>query len=185
MVSLASLWLPILLSAVAVFAISSVVHMVLTYHRSDFVKLSNEEEVLKGLREAGVAPGAYYFPCPDDPKDMGSPEMQEKYKRGPVGLMTVLPNSPPMMPKFLAMWFVNTLVVSFLLAYVASRTLDAGSDFLTVLRIVGTVGFLSYSAAHASESIWKGQAWSTTFKHIFDGFLYGLASGAIFAWMWP
>ncbi|MCP4897023.1 MAG: hypothetical protein GY906_08615 [bacterium] len=185
MVSLTALWLPILLSAVAVFIVSSVLHMVLSYHKNDYVKLPKEAEVLDGLRNAGVVPGAYYFPCPDDHKEMGSPEMLERYTTGPVGIMTVLPNRPPMMPKHLAMWFVHSLVVSFFLAYVASRTLAAGSDYLAVFRVVGAVGFLAYSAAHASDSIWKGQAWSTTTKHIVDGLAYALVTAGAFAWLWP
>ncbi len=36
MVSIVSLWLPILLSAIVVFILSSVLHMVFTYHNSDF-----------------------------------------------------------------------------------------------------------------------------------------------------
>ena len=36
MVPLTDLWLPILLSAILVFVASSVMHMLLTYHRSDY-----------------------------------------------------------------------------------------------------------------------------------------------------
>ena len=46
MVSIISLWLPILLSAVAVFIASSVIHMVLKYHNSDFKKIPAEDEVM-------------------------------------------------------------------------------------------------------------------------------------------
>ena len=50
MVPLTSLWLPILLSAVVVFAASSIIHMVLPYHRNDFKKLPDEEGFLAALR---------------------------------------------------------------------------------------------------------------------------------------
>lgn len=50
MVSLTSLWLPILVSAVIVFVASSIIHMVLPYHRSDMRKLAQEDEVLAALR---------------------------------------------------------------------------------------------------------------------------------------
>ena len=55
MVSIVSLWLPILLSAVAVFLISSIIHMVLQYHKNDFVKLPSEEPVMDDLRKAHPA----------------------------------------------------------------------------------------------------------------------------------
>ena len=54
MVSLASLSLPILLSAVIVFFASSIIHMVLPYHRSDYKKLPDEDNVRAALRSAGL-----------------------------------------------------------------------------------------------------------------------------------
>jgi hypothetical protein len=41
--TLLSLWLPILLSAVVVFVISSLVHMVFKWHASDYRRADNEE----------------------------------------------------------------------------------------------------------------------------------------------
>jgi hypothetical protein len=43
MVALTSLWLPILLSAVIVFVASSIMHMLLPYHRSDYQQLPEED----------------------------------------------------------------------------------------------------------------------------------------------
>src|SRR5438874_5028009 len=89
MVSITALWLPILLSAVIVFVASSVIHMVLPIHKSDYRKLPDEDRVMDALRSVGVTPGrAYMFPfC--TPKDMKSPAVVEKFKRGPVGLLTI------------------------------------------------------------------------------------------------
>ena len=56
MVSVATLWAPILLSAVLVFAISSVIHMLLGYHASDFGKVSRQGEVLDALRGFNLPP---------------------------------------------------------------------------------------------------------------------------------
>ena len=42
--------LPILLSAVIVFVASSIMHMVLTYHRGDYQRLPEEDKVLAALR---------------------------------------------------------------------------------------------------------------------------------------
>jgi hypothetical protein len=44
MVSVVSLWVPILLSAVIVFLESSIIHVVLPYHRTDFDKVLAEDE---------------------------------------------------------------------------------------------------------------------------------------------
>ncbi len=185
MVPLAALWLPILLSAVVVFIAGSIMHMVLTHHRTDFGKLPDEEKALAALREAGVQPGNYHFPHCGSPKEMGTPEMIEKYKKGPVGLMFVLPSSPPAMPKYLAQWFLFCLVVSIFAAYLAGRTLVAGTDYLMVFRVTGTVAFLGFTAGEFVDSIWKGQKWSTSIKGAIDGLVYALLTGGIFGWLWP
>src|SRR6266851_8791731 len=44
MVSLSALWLPIVLSAVIVFVASSIMYMLLPYHRSDYRKLPEEDK---------------------------------------------------------------------------------------------------------------------------------------------
>ena len=81
MVSLASLWLPILLSAVVVFFASSIMHMLLPYHRSDYRQLPDEDKILTALRSTTLTRGLYVFPfCTH--KDMKSPEVMEKFKQG-------------------------------------------------------------------------------------------------------
>ena len=105
MIPLITLWLPILLSAVIVFSASFVMHMVLAYHKSDYRKLPDEECVTDALRSAGVTRGpAYFFPYFSF-KEMKSASAIEKMKRGPVGLLTVLPSGPPSMGKNMVQWF--------------------------------------------------------------------------------
>jgi hypothetical protein len=185
MVSLPSLWLPIVLSAVFVFIASSIIHMALRYHNNNYAKLPNEEKLLEFMRDSNVARGNYAFPRATTMKEMGSPEMIEKYNKGPVGMMNVMPNGPVNMPKHLLMWFLYSVVISFFVAYVTSFMLGAGTDYRTVFRLAGVVAFLAYAGATASESIWKGQRWSTTMKNWIDGLIYGLVTGGTFGWLWP
>ena len=56
MPSLGALWLPIVLSAVLVFVVSSIIHMVLRYHNSDYGRLPNEDAVRAALRAGSPAP---------------------------------------------------------------------------------------------------------------------------------
>ena len=90
MISLMALWLPIVLSAVAVFIVSSIIHMVLPYHRSDFRAVPSEEEVMDALCKFEIPPGEYILPRAGTPKEMGSPEFVEKLEKGPVAFMTGL-----------------------------------------------------------------------------------------------
>ena len=130
MIPLTALWLPILVSAVIVFFASFIMHMVLTYHRSDYRKLPDEDRVTDAMRSAGVTPGpAYFFPYCSF-KEMKSAPMIEKMKRGPVGLLTVLPSGPPAMGKNLVQWFLYCLVISIFAAYLSGRTAGAWDRIL-------------------------------------------------------
>jgi hypothetical protein len=184
LVPLTALWLPILLSAVIVFVASSIMHMVLPYHRSDYKQLPEEDKLRAALRPAGLKPGLYFFPFGTH-KDMKSPAMQEKYKQGPVGLMTIFPSGPPALPKFLGMWFAYCLIVGFFVAYLAGRTVHHGEPYLAVFRVVGTAAFLAYGLGYLTDSIWKGQPWSNTIKHVFDGLVFSLLTAGTFGWLWP
>ncbi len=62
MVPLAALWLPIVVSAVIVFVASSIMHMVLPYHKSDYKQLPDEDKVLSALRPLNLQRGLYVFP---------------------------------------------------------------------------------------------------------------------------
>ena len=184
MVPLTALWLPVLLSAVIVFVASSIMHMVLPYHRSDYRQLADEDKLLAALRGVGLKRGLYIFPFGTH-KDMKSPAMQEKYNQGPVGMMTVFPSGPPAMPKYLAMWFVYCLVIGFFTAYVTGRTVMSGAHYLAVFRVAGTVAFMAYGVGQVSNGIWAGQPWSVTIKHVFDGLIFALLTAGTFGWLWP
>ena len=185
MVALTALWMPILLSAVLAFIASSILHMVLPIHRKDFKKVPGEDKLLEVLREIKVTPGDYALPYAEGPKEMNSPEMVEKYNKGPVGVLTVMPSGVPNMPKLLVLWFVYCVVVSVLAAYLTGRTTGPGAEYLAVFRVAGASSFFAYSIAHISNSIWMGKSWMSTFKNVFDGLVYALLTAGAFAWLWP
>jgi hypothetical protein len=185
MTQLTALWLPVLLSSVAVFMVSAVIHMVLPWHKKDIATVPDENGVLNALRPFALAPGEYMVPHCSGPEQMKSPEFREKLNKGPVAMLTVFPNGPFNMGKMLGQWFVMTLVVGFFTAYVAGRALPPGSEYLTVFRIAGTTAFMGYALGLANGSIWFGRAWSTTAKQMIDGMVYGLLTAGMFGWLWP
>jgi len=185
MVSVTALWLPIVLSAFLVFVASSIIHMLLTYHRSDYAKLPDEDQILGALRTHNIPPGDYFFPHATSPSDLNNPGVLEKFTKGPVGLVTVRPSGPPTMGKSLVMWFAYCVVIGVFVAYVTGLAVGPGAEYMMVFRIASSVGFLGYGAAIAHDSIWKSQAWSTTIKHMFDGVVYALLTAGVFGWLWP
>ena len=108
MISLAHLWLPILLSGIGVFVVSFIVHVVLKFwHMPDYYGFSNESEVAAAMRKCNPAPGMYMLPyCKME--DMKKPEAQEKFKQGPVAFMILRSAGTPGMGKNLVMWFMRS-----------------------------------------------------------------------------
>jgi len=183
MVSLGTLWLPTLLSAVAVFIASSIIHMLLKYHSKDVAPVPNEDRVMDAVR--GTPRGVYVFPYAAGMKEMNDPAIQEKYKRGPVAVLTVLPSGVVNMGKTLSQWFAMSLVVGVFVGYILCHTVPAGAEYLGVFRIAGTITFLTYAGAEASHSIWAGQPWSNTLRHFIDALVYGLVAAGVWGAMWP
>jgi len=180
-----SLWIPVVVSAIAVFVVSSVLHMALTYHKADYKALPNEEPVREALGKGSLPPGLYQLPYCPSAKQMQEPAHKAKYDQGPVAMITVLPNGMPGLPKYLGQWFAYCFLLSFTAAYVARHTLSYSTGGLLVMQITGAVAFVGYGFTNLIDSIWKGQPWSNTTRSLIDGVIYAVTTGATFCWLWP
>ena len=185
MVGLSQLWLPILLSGVIVFVASSILHMVIPWHKGDYPAMPGEDQFRDAVRPLSIPPGDYMVPRPKTSADMKSPEFIAKMKAGPVVIMTVLPPGPPSMGSNLAQWFVYCLVVSVFAAYIAGRAVPAGTDYLHVFRFAGCTAFIGYGLALWQNSIWYRKSWAVTIKQTIDSLIYGLLTAGVFGWLWP
>ena len=184
MVQLTSLWLPILLSAVLVFIASSIIHMVIGYHGSDFKRLPDEDGMMEALRSFNLPPGDYQMPCAGGAKGMKSPEFQEKYKKGPIALITIAPPGSGM-GSSLILWFIYSILIGVFAGYIAGHALTPGAYYLSVFRYAGSIAFASYSIALLQNSIWFKKSWGATFRSMFDGLIYALLTAGVFGWLWP
>jgi hypothetical protein len=185
MVSILALWLPILVSAVIVFVASSLLHMVLPFHKGDFARVPNEDDVMEGMRKAGVRPGDYMMPYMTSPSAMKDPAFVEKMTKGPVAMITIMPSGPPAMGGQFVQWFFYCVLVGACAAFIAGRALQPGAHYLAVFRFAGATAFFAYSIGLWQNSIWYKRKWSTTIKSTIDGLIYGLLTGGTFGWLWP
>ena len=185
MVPLASLWLPIVLSAVIVFLASWIIHMFLPFHRSDFAKLPQEDAVLDSLRTLNIPTGQYLAPYANSPAQMKQPEYMEKRKRGPSLFLTLAAGADPGMGKSLLQWFVYLLVISLFAAYLAHEAIAAGAPYPAVFKFICVAALMGYSLGHAHQSIWYRQKWRTTVNYFIDGLIYALLTAGVFGWLWP
>lgn len=185
MVTLPALLLPILLSAVIVFVVSSIIHMVLPWHKNDFPKVPDEPRFRAAVGPLAIPPGEYMVPRCNSMAEMKAPEFKEKMTQGPVMIMTVMPNGVPGMGRALGLWFVYLLVVSIFAAYVASHGLGPDAPYLKVFQLVGASAFMAYALALWQGVIWyHGSAWRA-FLSTIDGLIYACFAAGTFGWLWP
>jgi hypothetical protein len=177
------LWLPILLSAVAVWFWSFLSWAILPLHKKDWENLPNEDAFGASVRPLNIAPGVYGFPHCADNKQRNDPAFQEKWKAGPVGLLHLW-NPNPSMGANMIVTFGVYLVVSCLIAYAGHAAIPHASH-AKAMQVVGTMGILAYSFAFLPNMVWFQGGKRAMLTAVFDGLVQGLATGAIFAALWP
>ena len=180
-----TLWLPCVVSAIAVWLASAVAHMVLKHHRADYRALPDEDAITEPMRKAALAPGLYVHPHCPDPSKMKDPAVQARYAKGPVAVFTVLPNGVPNIGKHLTLWLGYCLLVSFLAAYVARHTLALDAPGLKVMQITGAVAWVGYALGDLQDMIWKGQPVANTVRGMIDATVYAILTGLVFRLLWP
>jgi hypothetical protein len=184
MVPVTSLWLPILLSAVLVFAVSSVIHMFTPWHKSDIRGVPGEADAMAVLHKLNIPPGDYVMPYAGSMEAMKDPAYAARLEAGPAVFMTVWKGSTAMGGQ-LAAWFVYGLVVSVFAGYLAGAALPIGASYLDVFRFAGTTAFAGYALALPQHSIWWKRGWGATIRSMIDGLIYGCVTAGAFGWLWP
>lgn len=185
MTPLASLWIPILVTVVLLFVASSLIHTVLPWHKSDFKHIPEEEAIRSLLGPLHTPPGDYVVPHCTSMSVMSTPEHQEKLARGPVLVMTVLPNGQPSMgPKFLQ-WIAALIAASILTACIAAAALPPGAERRAIWHLTGLVTLGIYAFGSWPQSIWLGRDWWSAAKDTFDAVIYAAITAGVFGWFWP
>lgn len=187
MVALTSLWLPIVLSAVATFLAGFVLWVVLPHHKSDWSPLPDEDAAMAALRPQGLAPGMYHMPhAGHDAKPQKNPEWVAKVEAGPSAFVVVMPKSTMLdMGPTLGKNFAYLLLMGLMVAYVGSATLPAGTEYLKVFQVTGTVALIGHSMGAFPKAIFWGWSRSAATKEVLDGLVYALVTAGVFGWLWP
>ncbi len=183
MPTLIDLWLPILLSGVAVFFLSFIMWMVLPHHRKDWIKLPDEDGTMQQLGD--IPAGMYTFPHCGTPEEMKDPAYIAKRDKGPSGLLTIVPRGPMNMGKSMFYSFIYNVIVAVLVAYVASIVVRKGDPGGVVLQLTSTVFFLGYAGAHGWYLLWFSHTPSVIWKSVADCLVYAVACGFLFKAFWP
>ncbi len=183
-VSLASLWLPILVSAVAVFFVSSLAWMVLPHHQKDINAITDEKAWSEHLKQHDLPPGTYMWPGCGSSDEMKSAEFKARYSAGPWGSMTILPDKPNF-ARNLACIFLFYLIVSMFVGYLAAQARLAGAGFMPVFQVAGATAVLAYCAGSIPNAVFFGKPGRFMATDFVDGLVFGLLTGVVFALLWP
>jgi hypothetical protein len=187
MVALMDLWLPIVVSAAAVWVASALAWMVMPHHKNEFQRLPNEDTILAALRAGNIPPGQYMFPyCDHSGKHKDDPQAKARMDAGPWGLLHAWPQSAMtgMGGKMLGS-LVFYVVTSVFVAYVATLSLTRGSEFLNIFQITGTAAIMAYAFGSIPHAIWFNTPMRSVIAGAADGIVYGLLTGIAFGLLWP
>ncbi|HYE03098.1 MAG TPA: hypothetical protein VD963_07665 [Phycisphaerales bacterium] len=212
---LTHLWLPILLSGVGVWIASALAWMAIGHHKKDREAIPSEREFMDTITRLNIRPGNYGFPdfcqhgklSPEERKKA----MKALYDTHPQGLLRVW--APTNMGANMLITFLFYLVTSAVIAYLGWAALPHGGSvalgagpgitgaegvrgvtgaggagnamFWKVFQVLGTAGILAYCFASFPGDLWFQKKRRAMVMDWIDGIVFGLITGAIFAWLWP
>ena len=177
------LWLPILLSGAVLFVFSAASHMVLPWRRDEWGRITDFGALQAALR--GLPPGQYAFPASPDRKQQMTKEWMDRWAEGPSGWLTVAPPRRIRMGRNMGLSFIAYLGVAFLTAYVAWHALGPAARFAAVVRIVTTIGVLSFAVGPIFHSIWYHRPWRVYLSDVVDALLSSVLMAVLFGCLWP
>lgn len=186
MIALTALWLPIVVSAVVCFFAGFALWVLLPHHKSDWSKLPDEDAARAGLGAQPLPPGMYMIPYAIDHESQKDPVWRGKMSEGPTGFVLIRDGEKMLkMGPTLAQNFVVLLLMGVMIAYVGSVTLSAGTDYLQVFRVTGSVAIVGYALGGLPKAIFWGWSWKVVLKEVADGVVYALLTAGVFGWLWP
>src|SRR5215210_250625 len=129
--ALSSLWLPIILSGVALFFSSWAAWMFLPHHKGEWHGLPDEDSVLAALRN--VTPGQYRLPYACSPDEWKSDDFKRRLESGPKGTLTLWNKTPNMGVNMLCTLLFFT-IANAVIGYLAGMVIPPGVDRWFVFR---------------------------------------------------
>jgi hypothetical protein len=200
---LAHLWLPILVSGVAVWFASFIAWMAIGHHKKDrdAIPGGGEQEFMSTITRMNIPPGNYGFPdfCQHDklPRKEKMDALKLLYDRHPQGLLRVW--APTNMGRNMLLTFLFYLLTSTAVAFLGWTALphaappadsagahaDGISLTCKVFQTLTTAAILAYGFASFPGDLWFQKKRRAMLMDALDGVVFGLITGAVFAWLWP
>lgn len=185
MSELGGLWIPIVVSAIAVVFASVAARVIIGHHNADWKDLPEEEATAEHLQKSGTAPGMYLFPGRRRKLTTDLEELrQQRMNSGPWGTVNIWARQPSI-GRQLLQTLTFCLVTSVVVGYLGTLALSSGAQFMQVFRVTGTAGILAYAFGGVPNAIWFGTHLRSAVMDVIDGVCFGLITGVVFGLLWP
>ncbi|MEO2018485.1 MAG: hypothetical protein ABGZ53_29395 [Fuerstiella sp.] len=184
MSELIALWLPILVSAVAIFFASFVSWVIIGHHIPDWAALPDQAENIRKLGELNLPTGRYVFPCVRTKEEMEDEGNKALVANGPWGTINLW-GTATNMGRNLGLTFFFYFVTAVFIAYLGTLALEPGAGFSKVFQVTGTAAILAHCFAFIPNNIWFGAPRRAIRMDVLDGIVYSIITGVIFGAMWP
>jgi ABC-type Co2+ transport system permease subunit len=116
---------------------------------------------------------------------MHDPAYRKRAEEGPVGFVRILPPGRPSMAVPMLVSVLHYLVIGVVVAYLTSRTLAPGADYLAVFRVAGVIAWCAYFFAAVPDAIWFGKPWTSVAKLFVESLVYATVTAGVFGSLWP
>lgn len=169
-----------ILAGIVVFAWGALSHMVLGLGETGIKQIPNEDTVLATMKGNIIEPGFYFFPWGDESTPEGMKQWEEKYKRGPIGVLIYqpagrTPMGPGQLGTELGIDIVAALIAAALLAQAAAVGFGGRLLFVVLLGLFGAV------ATNISYWNWYGFPTDYTLAVVADEIIGWTLAGLVLA----
>jgi hypothetical protein len=172
-----------LAAGAAGFVCSFILWAATPFHRGEWTPVKDDGPLTGAVRSLHRSPGSCLSPWAATDAESRSPEFRRRFDEGPAGILVVFRRAN--MGANLLLTLLSFTVAATLVAYLGAFTLPKGDSSMRVFRVLGTAGVLSHTFAFLPDDIWFQATPRSVVTRLVDSLVYGLATGAVFAWLWP
>jgi hypothetical protein len=153
--------------------------VVLPLHTTTMPNVPNEDVVMEVLKNNLPSEAVYVFPgMPTDMSHASKAAYEEKYKRGPRGMIIYNPKGDePMMASEMISGLIIFMISAYLAAWLLSRSTAITASFFSRVVFCGLLGVLMSFYGHLSAWNWMGFPFNYTTAQIADAIIGWLLAG--------
>lgn len=170
------------LGGLVIFFVSAFTHTVLNWGGRAIDKLPEEEEFTRAFSKQNAAAGMYAFPhVAHDATKKEQELLNEVYKKGPSGMVIVMPTGEEIMSnQTLGKELATNILGALLMAWIVSQFAPEKSFAVRLLAVIA-MGMFSWLAIDASYLIWYRFSQAFITDALFNSLLENAAAGVIIA----